>query len=287
MLRRVSAVLIVLALSVAAPAPAQLVAAKDGPIVYGHHHLNATNLDEHKKFWIDALGGTLVRFGASNREIIKFHNALVFVNAAKPSGASKGSTVDHLGFSVPNLRQVVDRIKAGGFRMVTAAEAPSNIPVKDDIGVVIGAPVSGIAYALGPDEIKVELVELKSQAVPVASHHLHFFGPNKEMQAWYVKTFGAAEAQSGNPAAFISASLPGLTMNFSPATGTVGTQGRVIDHVGFEIKGLEAFTKKLEAQGIKLTSAYRQVPALGISIAFITDPWGTYIELTEGLDRVQ
>ena len=287
MLRRVSAILTSLALCAAAPASAQLVAAKDGPIVYGHHHLNATNLDEHKKFWIDALGGTLVRFGASNREIIKFHNALVFVNAAKPSGASKGSTVDHLGFSVPNLRQVVDRIKAGGFRMVTAAEAPSNIPVKDDIGVVIGAPVSGIAYALGPDEIKVELVELKSQAVPVGSHHLHFFGPNKEMQAWYVKTFGAAEAQSGNPAAFISASLPGLTMNFSPATGTVGTQGRVIDHVGFEIKGLEAFTKKLEAQGIKLTSAYRQVPALGISIAFITDPWGTYIELTEGLDRVQ
>jgi hypothetical protein len=29
----------------------------------------------------------------------------------------------------------------------------------------------------------------------------------------------------------------------------------------------------------------RQVVALGISIAFITDPWGTYIELTEGLDK--
>ena len=286
MLRRVAIVLAVLLLSPAAPAPAQLVAAKDGPIVYGHHHVNATNVDEHKKFWIDALGGTLVRFGANNREIIKFHNALVFLNAAKPSGASKGSTVDHLGFSVTNLRQVVDRIKAGGFRMVTAAEAPSNVPVKDDIGVVTGAPVSGIAYALGPDDIKVELVELKSQATPIASHHLHFFGPNKEMQAWYIKTFGASEAPSGNPAAFISASLPGLTMNFSPAMGTAGTQARVIDHIGFEVKGLEAFTKKLEAQGVKLTSPYRQAP-LGIAIAFITDPWGTYIELTEGLDKVQ
>jgi predicted enzyme related to lactoylglutathione lyase len=276
--------LVSLALTV--PASAQLVAAKDGPIVYGHHHVNATSVDEHKKFWIDALGGALVRFGANNREIIKFHNALVFLNAAKPSGASKGSTVDHLGFSVTNLRQVVDRIKAGGFRMVTAAEAPPNITVKDDIGVVTGAPVTGIAYALGPDDIKVELVELKSQATPIASHHLHFFGPNKEMQAWYIKTFGASEAQSGNPAAFISAALPGLTMNFSPATGTAGTQGRVIDHIGFEIKGLEAFTKKLEAQGVKLTSPYRQA-SLGIWIAFITDPWGTYIELTEGLDKVQ
>ena len=286
MLHRVSAVLTVLLLVSAVPTAAQLVAAKDGPIVYGHHHVNATSVDEHKRFWIDALGGVLVRFGANNREIIKFPHALVFLNAAKPSGASKGSSVDHLGFSVTNLRQVVDRIKAGGFRMVTAAEAPANIPVKDDIGVVTGAPVTGIAYASGPDDIKVELVELKSQATPIASHHLHFFGPNKEMQAWYIKTFGALEAQSGNPAAFISAALPGLTMNFSPATGTAGTQGRVIDHIGFEVKGLEAFTKKLEAQGVKLTSPYRQAP-LGISIAFITDPWGTYIELTEGLDKVQ
>ena len=66
----------------------------------------------------------------------------------------------------------------------------------------------------------------------------------------------------------------------------VGTQGRALDHIGFEVKNLEAFTKKLESQGIKLTSPYRQVAALGISIAFITDPWGTYIELTEGLDKV-
>jgi hypothetical protein len=32
---------------------------------------------------------------------------------------------------------------------------------------------------------------------------------------------------------------------------------------------------------------YRTVPALGIAIAFFTDPWGTYIELTEGLDKIQ
>ena len=55
----------------------------------------------------------------------------------------------------------------------------------------------------------------------------------------------------------------------------VGTEGRALDHIGFDVKNLEAFTKKLEAQGIKLTSPYRKVEALGISIAFITDPWGT------------
>ena len=280
-------VLMLLVMAPASTASAQLLAAKDGPIVYGHHHLNVTNLDEAKKFWVDAIGGVLIKVGPENREIVKFPNALMLLRAQKPTAGSKGSTVDHVGFSVKNLRQVVDRIKAGGFRMVTSTEAPPNVKVQDDIGIVEGGPVSGIAYAMAPDETKVELVEMKAQAAPIASHHLHFFGMNKEMQAWYMQTFGASTLVSANPAAFVSASLPGLTMNFSPSqTPVAGTQGRAIDHIGFEVKNLEAFTKKLEAQGIKLASPYRQVPALGISIAFITDPWGTYIELTEGLDKI-
>ena len=280
-------VLMLLVMAPASTASAQLLAAKDGPIGYGHHHLNVTNLDEAKKFWVDAIGGVLIKVGPENREIVKFPNALMLLRAQKPTAGSKGSTVDHIGFSVKNLRQVVDRIKAGGFRMVTSAEAPPNVKVQDDIGIVEGGPVSGIAYAMAPDETKVELVEMKAQAAPIASHHLHFFGMNKEMQAWYMQTFGASTLASANPAAFISASLPGLTMNFSPSpTPVAGTQGRAIDHIGFEVKNLEAFTKKLEAQGIKLASPYRSVPALGISIAFITDPWGTYIELTEGLDKI-
>ena len=30
---------------------------------------------------------------------------------------------------------------------------------------------------------------------------------------------------------------------------------------------------------------YTEVESLGIAIAFFTDPFGTYIELTEGLDK--
>ena len=53
------------------------------------------------------------------------------------------------------------------------------------------------------------------------------------------------------------------------------------------IKNLEAFTKKLEADGIPLTVSYRKVDALNVSIAFIKDPWGTNIELTEGLANIK
>jgi hypothetical protein len=51
------------------------------------------------------------------------------------------------------------------------------------------------------------------------------------------------------------------------------------------VKNLEAFCKKLEANGVKLDVPYKKIPAAGISLAFLTDPFGTYIELTEGLDQ--
>ena len=49
-----------LVLVAASTASTQLTAAKDGPIVYGHHHLNASNPEETKKFFINTLGGTVI-----------------------------------------------------------------------------------------------------------------------------------------------------------------------------------------------------------------------------------
>ena len=68
-------------------------------------------------------------------------------------------------------------------------------------------------------------------------------------------------------------------------TPTVATKGRVIDHIGFEVDNLEAFTKQLQAKGIKLDVPLRELTDTGLKYAFITDPNGTYIELTEGLDK--
>ena len=275
--------LTVLGLATAAPASAQLAAAKDAAVAYGHHHLNVSNIEATKKFFVDALGGAAIKIGTNNAEIIRFPNVLIFMRAQAPTGGTKGTAVDHIGFSVPNLRAAVDRIKAGGFPMVTRTEVPSSREVKDDIAPgVSGGPA--IAFAMAPDDLKVELVENRQQTMPIALHHVHFFGQqNAAMQAWYVKPFGAAARQAPN---FPAADLPGVALNFSPSTTPVtGTAGRALDHIGFEVENLEAFSTKLQAAAIKFNVELRQVPALGIAIAFITDPWGTYIELTEGLDK--
>jgi predicted enzyme related to lactoylglutathione lyase len=281
-------VLLLLSCSIrATPAAAQLMAAKDGPIVYGHHHLNTTNMAAQKKFFIDTLGGTLITFGENKAEVIKFPNVLIFFRPMQaPTGGTRGTTVNHIGFSVPNIRQVVDKVKANGFQMITKTEVAAGREVKDDIAPPAQPGGATIAFALGPDDVKVELVENKQQTAPITLHHVHFFNPkNTEMQAWYVKTFGATARNGG---AFPAADLPGVALNFSPSPDpVVGTTGRALDHIGFEVKNLEEFTKKIEASGIKLSVAYRKVPALGIAIAFVTDPWGTSIELTEGLAAIQ
>ena len=48
------------------------------------------------------------------------------------------------------------------------------------------------------------------------------------------------------------------------------------------MKDLAAFVKQLEAKGIKFDVAYRDIPAIALKIAYITDPSGGYIELTQG-----
>src|SRR5262245_31095341 len=198
-------------LVLAAPdASAQLTVAKDGPIVYGHHHLNTTNIEAQKKFFVDTLGGRLVKIGTNNAEIVEFPNVLIFFRAVQAApGGTRGTTVNHIGFSVPNLRQAVDRVKAGGYQMITSTEAPGR-EVKDDIAGPLQPGGASIAFALAPDEVKVELVEAKDQKIPIALHHVHFFNPkNTEMQQWYAKTFGAAPRSGG---AFPSATLPGVAL---------------------------------------------------------------------------
>jgi catechol 2,3-dioxygenase-like lactoylglutathione lyase family enzyme len=266
------------------PAHAQLVAAKDGPIAYGHHHLNVTDLAAHRKFWVEALGGTPVVIGTSKAERVKFRNVIVFFTEQKPSGGTKGTVVNHVGFEVPNIRAAVDRIKAAGFAMATAAESPATAKVADDIAT--NAAGGKLAYVLGPDETKVELIE--NTAVPtIVMHHIHWAAPDvAAMKAWYVQMFGAKPGMRGT---FEAGDLPGVNLTFGGAAGAtvVPTKGRALDHIGFEVRNLEQLVKDLEAKGVKFDRPYTKVPALGIAIAFLTDPWGTYIELTEGLAAVQ
>lgn len=262
-----------------APASAQLVAAKDGPVVYGHHHLTVTSVEAHRTFWAEGLGGTAAKLGTG--DAVVFTNVIVLFRQGTPTGGTKGTGVNHVGFTVPDVRAAVARLKAAGFADVTKAEAPATSTVVDGVATN-AAGTSAIAYVMAPDEVKVELTEAKGQPA-IALHHIHYYTQQVDaMKAWYVQMLGAKGGMRGT---FQAADLPGVNLTFSPSPDpVVGTKGRALDHVGFEVKDLEAFCRKLEAAGVKFDRPYSKIAALGIGVAFFTDPFGTYIELTEGLD---
>lgn len=270
-----------LSLGGAAGASAQLTAASEGPVVYGHHHLIVTDAAAHKRFWADTLGGVPTAFGQS--EIYRFPNVLVFAREGAPTGGTKGTTVNHIGFRVPSVRAVLHRVRAAGYPIVTRQELPAAVPVIDQMSYIADQDTY-IAFVMGPDGVKVELFENRDQAEPIALHHIHFDANDVDaMKAWYVDMLGAAPGMRGS---FQAADLPGVNLTWSPSAAELaGTAGRSLDHIGFEVDGLEAFCRELEAKGVTFDRPYQEIEALGIAIAFFTDPWGTYVELTEGLDE--
>jgi catechol 2,3-dioxygenase-like lactoylglutathione lyase family enzyme len=245
--------------------PAQLPAPNSMGVAMGHLHLNTKDPEAARRFWVEFMGAPATAKLADN-DIYKFPEVLVFVRKSDKLGASEGSAVNHLGFKVKSLDAYLARAEKMG------------------VPVVRRMPETRQAFVMNPDQVKVELSEDASMSAPVAHHHIHFFNTaHMETRAWYAKMFGAIPGRRGK---FDAADLPGVNLTFSIAEQpVVPTKGRSMDHIGFEVKGLELFAKKMEAAGVKFDVPYRHVPKLGLSIAFFTDPWGTYVELTEGLGK--
>ena len=239
---------------------AQLAAPGESGVVMGHLHLTVKDLEAHRAFWA-ALGATPVQNGPL--ALIQLPGTFVMLRQGTPSGGTVDSTINHVGFLVNDIQPWIAKWQAAGLKMEPQAR-PTQV------------------YLLAPDDVRVEVLEDKTIEVPLKMHHVHFYTASPlETQAWYAKTFGAAPGKRGQ---FDAADLPGVNLTFAKAeTPTVATKGRSLDHLGFEVKNLEAFCKKLEASGIKLDRPYTSIPNSTTAIAFLTDPWGTYIELTENL----
>jgi catechol 2,3-dioxygenase-like lactoylglutathione lyase family enzyme len=268
--------------ALAAPAGAELTN-DAAPVIVGHYHLNVTSVPEHRRFWVDTLGGKAVKIGSV--EAIEFPDVYLLLHEAAPTGPTRGTTFDHIGFAVPDVPAMTTKVVANGYTLTVGREpAP---------GETASPPTAGnygrFSYLVGPDGVKVELVtNAAADPPPITHHHVHFVnGQFVEMQQWYMKAFNAT-LRDGQTDFFIGADLPGVgyMLNFFswlPNEELVGTEGRAVERVGFEVRNLRAFCAELEAKGIKLVAPYRRDEASGLNVATIVDPWGTVIELTEGL----
>ena len=265
------------------PASAQLLNDK-ARVRVGHYHLNVSSVDDHVRFWVETLGGTRTKVGSI--DAIRFGDVLVLLRPQGPTGPTRGTTFDHIGFAVPNVPSFTKMVVAKGYQLTVGRELPGQKPPDSGPSAVYGA----FSYLVGPDGVKIELVTNKEpNAPPIVHHHVHFTNPQYvEMGQWYMKALDAT-LRPGQTDFFFGADLPGIgyMLNFfkwEMSEPLVGTAGRAVDHVGFEVRNLEDLARGLEARGIAVTSPYRRDPSLGnVATVTLTDPWGTSIELTEGL----
>jgi len=257
-----------LALATVTPARAQLAPPNDAGVTFGHVHLNVRDVELHKKLWVDHFGGVVVQKGPL--VAVKLPGMLIALREAPSSGGSEGTVMDHFGFKVRDLAESLRAWRAAGYQVGRE---------------FIGSEGFPNAYLMAPDEVKIELQEDKTLPVKAAAYHLHFLlGDYVQLRDWYVDTFSLTPRKRGTIQT--TADVPGMNLSFATsAKPSVGTKGRSLDHIGFEVVNLEAFCKKLESRGIKFDVPFRSVPAIGLNIAYITDPSGVYIELTEGYNK--
>ena len=172
--------------------------------------------------------------------------------------------MNHVGFIVNNVQEQVAKWKAAG---VAVLPGTNNRPDQ--------------AFVETPDGVRIEIMEDKTEAVPVRNEHVHLFLTEAEIpkaQAWYAKTFGGKPGIRNNAPVV---DIPGVQIRFTRADkAQVPTRGQILDHIGFDVKDHAAFLQKITSEGIKLDEPARKVPN-GSTITYITDPWGTRIEIIE------
>jgi catechol 2,3-dioxygenase-like lactoylglutathione lyase family enzyme len=232
-------------------------------VTMGHWHIASRDVQANKKIFT-AMGGTPL---AGANEAVQFPGARVNLslgNAVPGSGSTVGSVVNHVGFIVKNVQEQTAQWKANG------------VPVLPG-----GNNRTDQAFVVTPDGVRIEILEDKTQTMPIRHEHVHFSLPEAEIpkaQVWYAKTFGGKVGTRNNAPVV---DIPGGQLRFAKAdTAQVPTKGRVLDHIGFDVKDLQAFVKKIGAEGIKLDEPIRKNDA-GASLTYITDPWGTRIELVQ------
>ncbi len=254
-------------------------------ISMGHVHLVVPDPAAMQKVWVDVMGGTPSTAGPLT--LVKLRNAFIIItggaNAAGREGTN-GSVVNHVGFSVKSYAATRAKAEAAGLavRELTPGQQ---------------------AFVTFPNNVTVEIQEDPAIAGDAEFSHFHLSVPDPNAaREWYIKTFGGEEGQRRKGVR--GAKFPGGFVDFLGPAGVGGgrgakgvdasaaappppapSKGRVLDHIGFEVKDLKAFTEHLTGEGQKLDVPLTDATArMGLKIAFLTDPSGTYIELTEGLN---
>ena len=267
MKRLISALFLVTGLA-AGSALAQPYAPNAAGVTMGHWHLNSRDVQANKKIFV-AMGGVPSTDGP--RERVTFPGVVINLNLGAanpppPTGGTVGSVVNHVGFIVKSVPESVAKWKAAG-----VAVEPGNNGRLDQ------------AYVTTPDGLRIEILENKNQPEAIRHEHVHFFVPEAavpEIQAGMAKS--SAPSRAPRPRAQRSPTFRACSCASTrpPRPKLPPRDARsIISASTWSI--FRPSSRSLKPNGIKLDRPYTKNEQTGAALAFITDPWGTYIELNQ------
>jgi catechol 2,3-dioxygenase-like lactoylglutathione lyase family enzyme len=225
----------------------------------GHIHLTVPNLAKHREIW-RLLGGREVR-----RTMMAFPGMYILLREAEPTAPSADTSANHLGFSVRDY---------GAYKAKLEALSASFFFESEENGQIL---------ADLPDGVRIEILTDPNQSEPIIFHHIHLSAPDPTvLRDWYTDVL---VAENGERRGLPSALVPGGRVDVLGARGAPpkGSQGTAIDHIGFEVDDMEEFAARMRRLGVEFDIPPRRVEGVDITQAYLTDPAGTYIEITQGL----
>jgi catechol 2,3-dioxygenase-like lactoylglutathione lyase family enzyme len=118
--------------------------------------------------------------------------------------------------------------------------------------------------------------------------HIHLNEPAGEASVWWEKNIPGARRITEAPDRLMYGAV---RMMFLSARSSGGSQGSVIEHLGFSVSDLDARMRELAAINTKVIEPVKNIPGL-YKTALIESPWGTRIQLVQdpellGLHHVQ
>ena len=233
-----------LVLSSSSPALAQLAPPNDIGVALGHIHLVVKNVETQKEFWTTMLGGTAVTERTAHADPVSrdLHHA--------SAGRCHGSVgrIDRQPFRirVQGSRRCARPLEGGGRQVRRRRdESESGIRLRSRQRDSRRGLWRSVAARAGRAWITSTCIRPKSD-IPA-------------MQAWYAKVFG------GLPGKRQRVALPGLTdcdyfhrfnLSFSAGEGKLApTKGRELDHIGFDVRNLDDFEKRLGVTRLEVRGA--------------------------------
>jgi hypothetical protein len=235
---------------------AQLPTPKSAGATAGHHIFVVKDLEKANEFWH--------AMGAGDGELppilkmIKFPGALFYIRqdtkGTNTGGGTEGSSVEFLGFKVKDLKMTLANLDKIGYKPLPGAKATE-------------------AFVMAPDAIKVKLTEEKALATAVTADEVHIIGP-KGSSDFYAKYFGGPN-------------IPGARLTFSEVpVAKATTKGRSLNTIGFEVTDLKATYDKLKEAGL-VSGTIATNEKAGLSVFTFTAPDGTFLEISQGLNKVK